>query len=83
MKSPEFIVPEAMDYKKDYLLQSLDKIEEELLVAIKQLDLTQTCTSFELPVYGSLTRLEALSFVLYHTQRHIRQLKNIRDSIAA
>ena len=30
-----------------------------------------------LPPIGELTKLELLHFVLYHTQRHIQQLKNI------
>jgi hypothetical protein len=45
------------------------------------LDLTPTVLAFELPVIGSLTRLEAIRFVTYHTQRHNHQLKNIRQQL--
>lgn len=77
MKSPDFVVPETKHYEKEDLLLHLEKIRTGLDHAITTLDLTKTCTGFELPVYKFLTRYEALCFVLYHTQRHIHQLENI------
>ena len=77
MKSPEFIIPEFRDYQKDNLLQSLESIKKKIISLIDEKDLTQTCTSFELPVLGYLTRWESLHFILYHTQRHVFQLQNI------
>ena len=35
-----------------------------------------------LPVFGEITKLELLHFVLYHTQRHIHQLKKILAAIS-
>lgn len=78
MKNPDFTEPENIHYKKEKLLTDMGRISEGLNQAANALDLAQTCTSFELPVYGFLTRAEAIAFVLYHTQRHIHQLKNIR-----
>lgn len=78
MKSPDFVVPPDKTYEKEDVLHSLEDIRLKLLDAIDTLDLTKTCTSFQLPVYGFLTRWEAIHFVLYHTQRHIQQLQNIR-----
>lgn len=80
-KSPDFVVPPAMDYHKDRLLDSYQKIKEGLLAAVDTLDLTQTGTAFELPVLGYLTRWEALHFVLYHNQRHRHQLKNMMEAM--
>ena len=81
MKSPDFVVPPMGIYKKEELLSSLENIKEKINQAIETLDLTKTCLAFELPVYGFLTRLEAIHFVLYHTQRHIHQLKNILKKV--
>ena len=81
MKSPDFVVPPNTSYKKEELLHSLEDIKAKINQAIETLDLTKTCLAFELPVYGFLTRLEALYFVLYHTQRHIHQLKNIHQRL--
>ncbi len=81
--SPDFVVPENIEYQQQDLLPALENIKTELVLAIQQLDLTKTCLAFELPVYGALTRVEAVNFVLYHTKRHIRQLKNIQKTLAA
>jgi len=81
MKSPDFIVPENINYNKEALLSSLNNIKVDLNKAVLTLDLTKTCLVFELPVYGALTRLEAIYFVIYHTQRHIHQLKNIFQKV--
>jgi hypothetical protein len=77
MKSPEAIVPEFRQYQKDHQLKKLESIKEKINLIFDEKDLKETCTSFEVPVMGYLTRWESLHFILYHTQRHIRQLKNI------
>lgn len=82
MKSPDFIVPEQKDYDQDASVKVLMAIKAEVIQAADTLDLTKTCLAFELPVYGYLTRLEAICFVLYHTQRHVHQLQNIRQKLA-
>jgi len=81
MTAPEFIRPEAKEYDKVELISALKNIRERVDEATETLDLTKTCLAFELPVYGYLTRIEAVSFVAYHTQRHIHQLKNIYITI--
>ncbi len=77
MKSPDFIIPAKKNYKKDELLNALQDLRGKINQVIETLDLTKTCLAFELPVLGFLTRLESIYFILYHTQRHIHQLKNI------
>ena len=71
------ISPLIIDYNKSTLLSSLEEVKEKINESITILDLTKTCLLFELPIYGFLTRIEALHFVLFHTQRHIHQLQNI------
>lgn len=77
MQSPDFIRPEKKNYDKNGLLAALSGIKTEITTAAATLDLSKTCLSFELPVIGYVTRLEAVSFVICHTKRHIHQLKNI------
>jgi predicted transcriptional regulator YdeE len=80
MKSPDFVVPEIIDYKKEDLSLSLEEIKSGLIQSAKSLDMTKTCMAFELPVLGNVTRFEAIYFIIYHTKRHIHQLKNIIKS---
>ncbi|ARS39012.1 hypothetical protein CA265_04700 [Sphingobacteriaceae bacterium GW460-11-11-14-LB5] len=79
--SPEEIYPEDKTYHQYALLESLKQIRDGISTAIAGLDLTKTCSAFELPGYGFLTRLEAVYFVIYHTQRHVHQLKNIYNEL--
>jgi hypothetical protein len=81
MKSPDFILPEIVDYKKEDLSHSLKEITGGLIQSVKSSDMTKTSIAFELPVLGHVTRFEAVYFVIYHTRRHIRQLKNIIKTI--
>lgn len=76
-QSADNLKPPLIDYNKNELLISFETLKEKMNHLIEISDLTKTCTAFELPVYGFLTRWEALHFILYHTQRHIHQLKNI------
>jgi len=80
-ESPKEIRPEEKVYDKSLQLERLRQIRKGISDSIAGLDLTKTCTSFELPVYGYLTRLEAVYFVIYHTQRHLHQLKNIYNKL--
>ncbi|WP_316814583.1 DinB family protein [Pedobacter nyackensis] len=79
MESPDFIIPKYKAYNKKRLLNALEEIKNDIAKAIIDIDLTQTCLAFELPVYGHLTRFEAVCFVIYHTQRHAHQVRNIKD----
>jgi hypothetical protein len=80
-KSPDFIVPEEKNYDKQHLENTLMGIQTGLVKAIETLDTTKTCTAFELPGSGYITRAEAMTFAIVHTMRHLRQLKNIRQKL--
>jgi hypothetical protein len=72
--SPDFIVPEKKEYQKRAVVEQLENSIEQL----KQLRQTTNLSEIiSLPVFGEITKLELLYFVLYHTQRHLHQLKNI------
>lgn len=77
MNSPESIIPSADVIDKDRLILALKDKREELLSTIKTINLNETCADFAIPEFGEFTRLEWVFLVIFHTQRHIRQLKDI------
>jgi len=79
MTSPEFILPSNGPHDKDQLKAALLQTMSGLREAAQMLDLTELCLDFEVPVIGSLTRLEFINFAIVHTRRHIRQLQNIHN----
>lgn len=82
MKSPESLIPENKLYEPVFLFRQVQQIYLNIRRVIDNLDLTKTCTAFEFPGYGYLTRMEAVYFVICHTKRHNHQLKNIIDLLS-
>lgn len=72
--SPEFIRPKKDIYEKDRLITELRKSSNELKELRSSSNLSDIIS---LPAFGEITKLELLHFVLYHTCRHVHQLKNI------
>jgi hypothetical protein len=81
MKSPEAIIPSDELKNKEALAAKLSEKLDGLKSVAANDDLTQTCTLFEMYKMGALTRLEWISFSMYHTQRHTNQLKNIIEHL--
>ena len=73
-KSPEFIVPGDGPFKKDILINDYRNSCGQIKERRDKVDLTEIIS---LPAFGEVTKFEILYFVVFHTQRHIRQLKNI------
>lgn len=73
-QSPEFIVPEKDNYNKEAVIETLKKSINKLKDIRNKTNLIEI---IKLPIFGEVTKLELLYFVLYHTQRHLHQLKNI------
>ena len=79
-QSPEFIIPEARDYDKEEVLNDLGKSIHQLKAQRKNGNLSEL---LNVQIFGEITKLELFYFVLYHTQRHIHQLKNILKELGA
>jgi hypothetical protein len=77
-KSPAFIVPAEDQYKKESVIAALKKSNDQLKENAVRVNTAET---INLPAFGEITKLELLYFVLYHTKRHIHQLKNIMKHI--
>jgi phage-related protein len=78
LTQPEFIVPEEQIYEKqsavDELNTSFNRFKESAVAANLD-DLIEG-----LP-FGPVTKFEIIHFVLYHTQRHLHQMKKICDAL--
>lgn len=79
--SPPFIEPADQNYSQQLQLQKLRAIGNSVAILLADLDLSLTCSDFEFPGMGYLTRFELISFVIFHTQRHTYQLKNMNDLV--
>lgn len=77
LNSPDFILPDTTPLQKEVLLASSKRLFEKIITAINTLDLSVLCLDFQAPRSDKFTRLEWIYFILYHTQRHIHQLKKI------
>lgn len=76
MQSPDFVRPGNGPHDKAEILKDFAGIRGSLEDTVRSTDLEATCTDFELPTFGTLTRYEWVKFFIFHTQRHTRQLKN-------
>jgi len=81
MKSPDFIIPSDSPKNKASLYSSLSRTLDFIEESAGKNDLTETCTSFEMPTIGLLTKIEWIQFACFHTRRHAQQLKNIADHL--
>lgn len=77
----DFNYPTDKFIKKDYLLAEIRNTSNNILNYSKQNDLGFICTDLEFPTFGHLTRFEWLHFYIVHTQRHLKQLKNIVENL--
>lgn len=80
LKSPEFIVPRPGLYEQTATLAALKKSTDQLKEKSRLADLSEEIV---FPALGEITKLELLYFVLFHTQRHVYQLRNIVQHLQA
>ena len=78
-QAPEFVIPTKSDYKKEVFFQDLKESMEGIKALSKTINVSEMII---VPGFGELTKLELLHFIVYHAQRHIIQLKNVRASFA-
>jgi hypothetical protein len=73
-ESPDFILPTQEVYEKKMLIALLQRSVDKIKEVSCQADLSELINH---PAFGNITKFEILHFVLFHTQRHIHQLKKI------
>jgi DinB superfamily len=74
MKSPDFIVPENGPYEKQSIFKELKNSLSQLKESAVHANLPDLVEGLPL---GPITKLEILHFVMYHSQRHLHQMKKI------
>lgn len=77
-KSPVFILPTEENCNKETLVKHFKNSAAQLKEAAKTVNLSEAITD---PALGESTKLELMHFVLFHSQRHIHQLKNIYKAV--
>ncbi|SEN46918.1 DinB superfamily protein [Mucilaginibacter gossypiicola] len=80
-KSAPEICPSDGPHQKHQIVELLQTAISEVRDVINSQDLYAISTDLVVPFFGELTRLEWLYLICYHTQKHIHQLKNIRQSL--
>lgn len=78
-KSPDFIIPDIGIFRKEILSANLAHSFGQLREYADTIDLS---TMINHPAFGDITKFEILYFVVFHTQRHTRQLENIFEITA-
>lgn len=78
LKSPEFIVPEEGPYEKQPVIDDLNKSFIQFKDNANSAILNELVEGLPL---GPITKLEIIHFVLFHTQRHLHQMKKICDAL--
>ncbi|GGA98556.1 DinB family protein [Puia dinghuensis] len=82
LPSPDYIIPAEGYYDKEEMLNKIKLVWDKIGEGTRLLDLSATCLDFEFPGVGPMTRLEWIWFYVWHTQRHLHQLKNIYASVS-
>ncbi len=71
MKAPPQLEPEFKTCDKEMLLRMVQNTAEQLEEVVLSLPPDALCTH---PLLGTLTRFEMVSFVVFHTRRHMHQI---------
>lgn len=77
-QSPDFIVPTRDIYDPELLLKDLQASIQRIRERMYEDDLDELINH---PAFGDISKFEILHFVLYHTQRHLRQIKEIAANL--
>jgi len=78
LTQPDFIVPEERVYQKQSAIEELNKSFSRFKESAAGANLDDLIEGLPL---GPITKLEIIHFVLYHTQRHLHQMKKICEAL--
>jgi len=78
LTQPDFIVPEERVYEKQASIEELNNSFNRFKESAETANLNDFIEGLPL---GPITKLEIIHFVLYHTQRHLHQMKKICDAL--
>lgn len=78
LQSPEFIIPEEGTYEKQPAIDDLDKSFHQFKEHANNVNINELVEGLPL---GPITKLEIIHFTLFHTQRHLHQMKKICSAL--
>jgi phage-related protein len=78
LTQPDFIVPEELIYEKQSSIEALNKSFNRFKESAVNANLNDLVVGLPL---GPITKLEIIHFVLYHSQRHLHQMKKICEAL--
>lgn len=81
-KAGPSLSPRESQHDKTNLINKVNNIRKVLTDTVNQKELDLLCLDMEFPQVGFLTRYEWVNFILFHTQRHTIQARNIKNLLA-
>jgi phage-related protein len=78
LTQPDFIIPEERVYEKQSSIEELNQSFDRFKQSVAAANLNDLIEGLPL---GPITKLEIAHFVLYHTQRHLHQMKKICEAL--
>jgi hypothetical protein len=78
LTQPDFLIPEEQFYEKQSAIAELNKSFSRFKENALNANLQELVEGLPL---GPITKLEIIYFVLYHTQRHLHQMKKICEAL--
>jgi len=78
LQAPEFIIPEERTYNKQASIEELQHAFEKFITNATGTNVNEIIEG--LPM-GTVTKLELIHFIIYHTKRHIHQLEKISKAL--
>lgn len=75
------ITPDAPPHEANDLLRSINGKLDGIRQSLDNHDVNELCSVADVPFFGTMTRNEWGHLVLYHTQRHVRQMKRIAQNL--
>ena len=82
-KASEITSPTGEHKDLDEMIAQFQTQRKSLAEAIETMDMTEACIGMPHPVVGVMTRMEWVAFVIYHTDRHLRQLRRLAEAVSA
>jgi hypothetical protein len=79
--APNMILPSNNTTDKEDLLKKIKDCRQTLVNILISNDLTETCMGFKHFAFGKLSRIEWTYFNIYHTERHLHQIENIKKQL--
>lgn len=75
------VKPSGVEKQKDRLIAQISESRENLAKIVGEKDLKLIYTGFRHPIFGLLSGIEWVYFAIYHSQRHLHQIKKILATV--